>query len=179
MTRLGMLAWDHQQAILEADGMPEKGEVFAALANHRIRQATEAGEFDGLRGAGAPISAQYLGVDTSSVHGLAHKVLANSGDLPAWVAASKEIEKRTDALRAKLAAAAATAATPAATGGVGSRLRRQHDAARDAGEQVAAINKLVSDFNLNAPSASSHKPRLDLRRELRRAGLAESLADMA
>jgi len=55
-TRMGMLAWDYQQQIKES-GIPQRGDLSAweALANHKIRESMDKGDFDDLQGKGKPL----------------------------------------------------------------------------------------------------------------------------
>jgi hypothetical protein len=62
------------------------------IAERRIREAQERGEFDGLPGAGAPLA---LGEDALVPEELrvAHRILKNAGMLPAELEANREIRE--------------------------------------------------------------------------------------
>jgi hypothetical protein len=65
-------------------------DIFAQIAEHRIREAIENGEFDNLKGMGKPLD---LG-DESWIPedlGMAYRILKNAGCLPAELELRKEV----------------------------------------------------------------------------------------
>ena len=66
-------------------------DTFAAIAEHKIREAMERGEFDNLRGHGQPLVMEDLSGVPEELR-MAYKVLKNAGCLPPEVELSNEIE---------------------------------------------------------------------------------------
>lgn len=127
------------------------------LAENRIQEAMEAGEFEGLTGAGLPLVLD----DDSLVDPewrVAFRLLKRAELAPAWIELDKEIREGIERVRKELARAGAHGALSfqwrAATARVPQRL--------------ADLNRLVDDLNLCAPSLVFHRARLDLDAETRR-----------
>jgi hypothetical protein len=92
---LAQAAWDYQEeakARIQEDGGLNTESAFEILANHRIRTAMAAGDFDNLPGAGQPRTGGQTAQDP------AMQVMKNAGVLPRWIDAGKEAR----ALRAQL-----------------------------------------------------------------------------
>ena len=113
------------------------------LVERKIRAARERGDFDDLPGRGRPLRLEdnpYAG-DWQ----LAYKILRDHGFAPPWVEASRELERRLEAV------------CQAASGwGSGDRA-----AARRAFlEQVRTANAAIARFNLLTPFAWLQRPPL-------------------
>jgi hypothetical protein len=70
---------------------------FRKIAERRIREAMERGEFDDLRGKGEPLpedGAQYIPGDLR----MAYKILKNAGFLPPEIEVEREIQTAMDLL---------------------------------------------------------------------------------
>ncbi len=134
----------------------------------KIRAAQEQGQFDNLPGAGKPLPDRrnpFLPADRQ----IAYDLVQDSGHTLPWIDDAKEIDRRTAAARQQLqrdyawyrqasqnASASDRPAIDAAWEG-----HRQTFA-----QEVAAINRLIDDFNLKAPIGQLHKLRLILAEEL-------------
>jgi len=70
-------------------------DVFALIAEEKIRAAQSRGDFDNLPGSGKPLSPDD-GANVPEELRMAYKVLKNSGYLPPEVAERKEIESLFD-----------------------------------------------------------------------------------
>lgn len=74
---------------------------WADLAERKIKEAQAAGHFDKLPGFGKP-----LRLDDNPHEGewaLAHRILRNANISPPWIALQQQVQRRSDALRARLA----------------------------------------------------------------------------
>src|SRR6476646_6689257 len=68
------------------------------IAERRIRDAIEAGEFDNLKGMGQPLAADDDNPYVPDDMRVAFKVLQNSGYAPDWMTLAQEIEDLKDQL---------------------------------------------------------------------------------
>ena len=75
------------------------------LANHKIRQAMEDGQFKDLPGRGKPLSAEQANADYSHPDALGNKLLKNAGLTPAWIQDGRDIDAAVEGMRARLARA--------------------------------------------------------------------------
>jgi hypothetical protein len=101
------------------------------IAERKIREAMEEGAFEHLDGTGQPLDLRENPFEDQSLR-MAHRLLKNNGFAPSWIEEAKEIERETQLLRA--ASADMTEAE---------RARR-----------VAAVNKLILNYNLKAPECA-------------------------
>ncbi|HTH49490.1 MAG TPA: DUF1992 domain-containing protein [Candidatus Limnocylindria bacterium] len=103
------------------------------IAERKIREAMEEGEFDRLEGMGKPLDLAENPFEDPSLR-LAHRLLKNNGFAPAWIEESKEIEAEECRLRCG-------AGVPP----------------EDFRNRVAALNRRILAFNLKAPVSSLHR----------------------
>ena len=155
MTRMGMLAWDYQQQVQES-GIPQRGDLSAweALANHKIRDSMEKGEFENLQGKGKPLKDIGMG-HSSDADALGNKILKNNNLMPHWIQRKQEINNRTQAVRASIREAVAETAAP--------RRRKQEVEIK---KEITQINRLIDDYNLSAPALSQQRVRLRWEKEM-------------
>ncbi len=73
--------------------------AFEIIAENRIREAMERGEFDGLPGAGQPLKLDGDGMVPAELR-VAYKILKNAGCLPPELELRKEIITLRDLVRA-------------------------------------------------------------------------------
>jgi hypothetical protein len=120
----------------ESDGSREYGPTWESLAERKIREAIERGDFDRLSGLGQPLDLREnpFGRDWE----LAHKLLKDNGFLPAWIELQRELEQDREAL----------AALPARLRARGYRRADAWEAYRQA---VAALDQKIARFNLIVP----------------------------
>ncbi|MEW6566832.1 MAG: DnaJ family domain-containing protein [Chloroflexota bacterium] len=131
--------------------------IWSRLAEDRLRRAIEAGEFDGLAGAGKPLVLD----DDSMVDPewrLAFHLLRSAGLAPLWVELDKEVRQGVARLQAGLARAARH----------GPNSLHWRATVEQAARQLAALNRLIDERNLRAPSLLQ-RPHLSLESETRRA----------
>jgi len=133
----------------DGEGSPQFAHSWESLVERQIREAMEAGEFENLPHAGAPIPID----DDGSEAALANHILRQAGFAPGWIATDAEIRKllaRRDALHARARRAGTV---------------REHDRV-EIGAIVREVNALVLRLEHEAPTTRQHRPRLDLAREL-------------
>jgi hypothetical protein len=112
-------------------------DVFRLVAERKIREAMEEGEFDNLQGAGKPISLDENPYEDPAQR-MAHRLLRNNGFAPAWIEDSKEIDQEVSRL-----CAAAAALDPEAY--------RQ---------RISVLNRRIAAFNLKTPVPGTQKQLL-------------------
>ena len=120
-----------------------------SLADRKIREAIEAGEFDNLPDKGQPIRLDH---DPDPSLWMAHHLLRVNGFAPPWIEEAKEIEQALARLRSDLV------------------LCSRRDAALDENRARAAeLNRRILNYNLKSPSPRFHKRPLDFEAEVRAA----------
>ena len=131
----------------DGEGGREAGHSWESLVERQIREATEAGAFDGL-----PYQGERLPLEDDSAAGewaMAHRMLRNAGIAPAWIEADKEVRVLLDQIDSLVARAAA------ASVGSRPRLLAEHD------RLVEAANRAIARVNSEAPTARQHRRALD------------------
>jgi DnaJ homolog subfamily C member 28 len=108
--------------------------IFEILAERKIREAMEEGEFDNLSGKGEPLDLSENPYEDPASR-MAHRLLRNSGHSLPWIEESRDIVRSIDGARAALRAAPASPSAIACF-----RLR------------AAEINRRILDFNVRAPA---------------------------
>jgi hypothetical protein len=141
---------------IDAEGHRHVAPTWESLVDRQIREAIEAGEFDGL-----PYQGERLPLEDESAAGdraMAFHVLRNAGVAPPWIEADKEVR----ALLGRRDAILARAASPAA-----SAFARSRDRA-DLARLVADVNAAIARLNAEAPTFRQHRRPLELGEELGR-----------
>ncbi len=135
-----------------------------------IREAQDQGLFDNLPGKGKPLPSRrnpFLPEEKQ----MAFDLIQDSGHTLPWIADGQDIERRIQAARARVREhyrwysrrlQEASAEERSAL----DEVWRGHWRAFE--QEVAAINRLIDDYNLKVPSVQLHKFRLILAEELRR-----------
>ena len=121
-----------------------------SIAERRIREAIEAGEFDNLACKGKPIE---LDQDPDPSMWMAHHLLRVNGFAPAWIEESRDIDAAVARLRAELRNA-----------------RGRAPAIKELRGRAAELNRRILTYNLKSPSMQLHKRPLDIEAELSLAG---------
>jgi len=119
-----------------------------SIAERKIREAIEAGQFDNLPNKGKPIA---LDVDPDPSLWMAHHLLRVNGFAPAWIEESKEIDAAVSSFRADLRNA-----------------RRRPGAIDEFRSRAAELNRRILTYNLKSSSPQVHKWPLDIVIELER-----------
>jgi hypothetical protein len=136
------------------DGSRQVGPTWESIVERQIREAMDAGAFDGSPHTGRPLPLE----DDSAAgdRALAHRMLRNAGVAPPWIEADKDarawIAKR-DALLDR-----------AARLGPGGRVRARAELANI----VSGANAAIARLNAEAPTPAQHRPLLVLEDELAR-----------
>jgi hypothetical protein len=117
-----------------------------SIAERKIREAIEAGEFDNLPNKGKPIQ---LDIDPDPSLWMAHHLLRVNGFAPAWIEESKDIDAALDHFRSDAREACGRSVMV-------DELRRRG----------AEINRRILTYNLKSPSTQVHKRFLDIKAEL-------------
>jgi|FLYN01.1.fsa_nt_gi hypothetical protein len=148
------------------------------LAEKRIREAIEDGHMSHLAGEGKPLQ---LDDDPNTPQDLklAYKILRDNGLAPEWMMMGRELDEQRARLLANVRRG--VRAYQGALGDAGriadplrSAERRQRidaawQTARDTFcEAAAGFNRQVTSYNLKVPTGISHKPYLDIEREINR-----------
>jgi hypothetical protein len=141
---------------------PSREHVRDTLIERQIREAMEAGSFDGLphRGRRLPLTDDSLAGDRA----LSHLILKNAGMAPPWIEADKTVRELL-AQRDRLLSRASRV-SPLSRGRVRIELERL----------VEAANSAVLRLNHEAPSPRQQRRPLDVERELERLERAFSVA---
>ena len=106
-----------------------------SIAERKIREAIEAGEFDNLPDKGKPISLDRDPFEDPTLW-MAHHLLRVNGFAPAWIEESKDIDRE-----------CARLGEDAAAGRDRANLQRRAE----------ELNRRIRTFNLKCPSAQMHK----------------------
>ena len=125
-----------------------------SIAERKIREAIEAGQFDNLPNQGKPIELDH---DPDPSMWMAHHLLRVNGFAPPWIEEAKDIDAALSRFRADLAKAV--------------RLAAGMDEIRGRGEE---LNRRILTYNLKSPSAQVHKWPLDIEAEIRAARLTQA-----
>ena len=125
-------------------------EKWESIAERKIREAIEAGEFDNLPSKGKPIE---LDIDPDPSLCMAHHLLRVNGFAPSWIEESKDIDAAVNRFRADLRNAR--------------RLSVVKDEFRN---RAAELNRRILTYNLKSPSLQVHKLPLDIEAEIGRVG---------
>ncbi len=135
-----------------------------------IREAQAKGQFDNLPGAGKPLPDRrnpFVPADQQ----IAYDLVQDSGHTLGWIDDAKEIDGRIAAARQRLQQdyawyrQASQDAAPNDRPALAAAWERHR---QTFAQEVAAINRLIDDFNLKAPTGQLHKLRLILADEFAR-----------
>jgi hypothetical protein len=121
-----------------------------SIAERKVREAIEAGEFDNLPSKGKPIE---LDRDPDPSMWMAHHLLRVNGFAPAWIEESKDIDAAVVRFRTDFRNA-----------------RRRPRRIEEFRERATELNRRILTYNLKSPSPQLHKLPLDIETELQRLG---------
>jgi hypothetical protein len=132
-----------------------------SLAEKRLREAIENGEFDDLPGKGEPIDLRENPFEDPDLRTV-HRLLRNAGFAPAWIEERKDID-------AELAAAQTKLSRAWALFGEGGKAKSEAEWERNVKEfreQVLALQQRIRIYNLKAPAAVFHRKHIDVEKIL-------------
>lgn len=120
------------------------------VAERKIQEAMEAGEFDNLPGKGQPLDLDVNPFEPIHLR-VANRVLRNARALPEWLQLEKDIEREAALLtstKTRAPTAARQARTAASRSRLRERFREQHR------ERLDLLNLLVLKYNLIVPDGA-------------------------
>ena len=126
----------------------------AVVAEHRIRESIDAGDFDNLRGAGRPLSDEML--STPVFERFTGRLMQLAGALPEWLQLQKDIEQE---LRELKPVRDRTLTLMAKTRHRATRERMAHRLRSVYKERIDLLNILVLKYNINAPASAARRYR--------------------
>jgi DnaJ family protein C protein 28 len=138
-----------------------------------IREAIEAGQFDGLRGAGRPIDWEDESL-VDDTWAMAFRIMREQGFAPEWIELAKEIRRELASARNRVLGAWRwrVERLPGAREGERRYIDAEWHRARTAfAESVAELNKKIADFNLKVPVVRLQMFKLQVARELADLGI--------
>ena len=126
------------------------------MAEKRLREAIENGEFDDLAGKGEPIDLRENPFEDPDLR-VVHRLLRNAGFAPAWIEERKDIDAELAAATAKLSRAWALFG-PQGTSPSEAEWERSE---KDFGEQVLELQQRIRIYNLKAPAVIFQRKHID------------------
>lgn len=132
-----------------------------SLAEKRLREAIENGEFDDLPGKGEPIDLRENPFEDPDLRTV-HRLLRNAGFAPAWIEERKDIDAELATAQAKLTRAWALFGQ----GGKAPSDAEWERSVREFREQVLELQQRIRIYNLKAPAAVFHRKHIDVERIL-------------
>ena len=128
-----------------------------SLAEKRLREAIENGEFDDLPGKGEPIDLRENPFEDPDLR-TAHRLLRNAGFAPAWIEERKDIDAELAAAQTKLTRAWALFGPEGKTPSDAEWER----SVKQFREQVLELQQRIRIYNLKAPAAVFHRKHIDV-----------------
>ena len=127
-----------------------------SLAEKRLREAIENGEFDDLPGKGEPIDLKENPFEDPDLR-VVHRLLRNAGFAPAWIEERKDIDAGFEGARTTLERAWALFGK----GGKSPSDSEWERSVREFREKVTELNQRTRVYNLKAPAAVFHRRHID------------------
>jgi hypothetical protein len=129
------------------------------MAEKRLREAIEKGEFDNLPGKGEPIDLRENPFEDPDLR-VVHRLLRNAGFAPAWIEERKDIDASLAEGQTKLTRAWSLfredGKSPSGTEWARS--------AREFRQLVEELNQRIRIYNLKAPSTAFHRHHIEVER---------------
>jgi len=132
-----------------------------SLAEKRLREAIESGEFDDLPGKGEPIDLRENPFEDPDLRTV-HRLLRNAGFAPAWIEERKDIDAELAAAQRKLSRAWALFGD----GGKAKSEAEWERSVKEFREQVVELQQRIRIYNLKAPAAVFHRKHIDVEKIL-------------
>lgn len=127
------------------------------LIDRLIRESMERGEFDDIPGSGEPIDLTESPYEKPELRSV-HRLLKNAGFAPAWIEERKDIEDQLQRAYTILRRARELYCQS----GKDVQNREWQRAIKEFRERVDELNQRIRIYNLKAPSASVHRPVIDV-----------------
>jgi DnaJ family protein C protein 28 len=127
-----------------------------SMAEKKLREAIENGEFDDLPGKGEPIDLKENPFEDPDLR-MVHRLLRNAGFAPAWIEERKDIEATLEAARTMLARAWALFGK----GGKSTSDAEWERSVKEFREKITELNQRTRIYNLKAPAAVFHRKHID------------------
>jgi DnaJ family protein C protein 28 len=127
-----------------------------SVAEKRLREAIENGEFDNLPGKGEPVDLRENPFEDPDLRTV-HRLLRNAGFAPAWIEERKDIDAEFEACRTILSRAWKLFGN----GGKAPYEAEWERSVREFREKAAELNQRVRTYNLKAPAAVFHRKHID------------------
>lgn len=135
--------------------------------DRQIRKAMEEGEFDNLPGEGKPLKLED-DPNTPEQLQMAYKILHDNGMAPEWIMYGKDLEAKETQWRESVKRAyrtyQAALTDPLRYTQAEINWQRIHQRLSD---DAARLNKEINVFNLKVPRGITHRPLVDIQREIR------------
>jgi len=128
-----------------------------SLAEKRLREAIENGEFDDLPGKGEPIDLRENPFEDPDLRTV-HRLLRNAGFAPAWIEERKDIDAELAAAQTKLTRAWALFGP----GGKAPSEAEWERSVKEFREQVMELQQRIRIYNLKAPAVVFQRKHLDV-----------------
>ena len=109
-------------------------DIWNVIAERKIREAMEEGEFENLDGAGRPLSLDENPYEDPAQR-MAHRILRNNGFAPAWIEESRDLDREIEHLES----------------------HRERYTAGEYRRRVDQLNRRIADYNLKTPVAIAQK----------------------
>jgi DnaJ family protein C protein 28 len=132
-----------------------------SMAEKRLREAIENGEFDDLPGKGEPIDLRENPFEDPDLRTV-HRLLRNAGFAPAWIEERKDIDAELAAAQTKLSRAWALFGK----GGKAASEAEWERSVREFRDQVVELQQRIRIYNLKAPAAVFHRKHIDVEKIL-------------
>jgi DnaJ homolog subfamily C member 28 len=132
-----------------------------SLAEKRLREAIENGEFDDLPGKGEPIDLRENPFEDPDLRTV-HRLLRNAGFAPAWIEERKDIDAELAAAQTKLARAWALFGLE----GMSPSEAEWGRSVKEFREQVMELQQRIRIYNLKAPAAVFQRQHIDVEKIL-------------
>jgi hypothetical protein len=127
------------------------------LIDRLIRESMERGEFEDLPGSGEPIDLSENPYEKPELRSV-HRLLRNAGFAPAWIEERKDIEQEFERAYTILTRAKELYYRTSKD----SENREWQRAIKEFRERADELNQRIRVYNLKAPSASVHRPIIDV-----------------
>ena len=136
-----------------------------SLAEKRLREAIENGEFDDLPGKGKPVDTSENPFEDPEMR-LAHRMLRNAGFAPSWIEERKDIDSEFEIARNQLSRVWTVLQNARASDNERGAQVRWEKALTSFREQASELNRRIRAWNLKVPAVGFQRKTIDAAREI-------------